>query len=103
MNLAVITTFGSNSGDNFIYEGFKNLFPARSFDSIFLINKIDIPRNDSYKEFMDVADLIVICGSPIFYDGCYRMKWQNKLIEHSKKIRQEDNATCSREQFQNIS
>jgi len=85
MNLAVITTFGSNSGDNFIYEGFKNLFPARAFDSIFLINKIDIPRNDSYKEFIDVADLVVICGSPIFYDECYRMKWQNRLIEYSKK------------------
>lgn len=84
MNLAIITTFGSNSGDNFIYEGFKNLFPIESFDSVFLINKIDIPKNETYKEFIDVADLIVICGSPIFYDKCYRMKWQNNVLEYSK-------------------
>jgi hypothetical protein len=84
MKLAVITTFGFNSGDNFIYEGFKNLFPVESFESVFLINKIDIPRNNTYKELIDVADLIVICGSPIFYDKCYRMKWQNKVQEYSK-------------------
>jgi hypothetical protein len=85
MKLAIITTLRSNSGDNFIYEGFKNLLPAKSFDSIFLIDKVDIPKSNLYKEFIDASDLIVICGSPIFYDKCYRMKWQNNLLEYSKK------------------
>lgn len=85
MNLAVITTLKSNSGDNFIYEGFKNVFPSRYFGSSFLVDKTTIPRDDSYQELFDRAKLIVICGSPIFYDGCYKMKWQNKVLEYAKK------------------
>jgi hypothetical protein len=84
MNLAIITTTGMNSGDNFIYEGFKNLFPIKHYGNVFLINKADIPRNDNFKEFIDESDLIVICGSPIFYDKCYRMKWQNGILSYSK-------------------
>jgi len=84
MNLAIITTTGSNSGDNFIYEGFKNLFPTKHYGSVFLVNKVEIPKNDIYKEFIDESDLIVICGSPIFYDKCYKMKWQNNILNYSK-------------------
>jgi len=84
MNFAIITTTGSNSGDNFIYEGFKNLFPIKHYGSVFLINKVDIPRDDSFKEFINESDLIVICGSPIFYDKCYRMKWQNEILSYSE-------------------
>jgi len=84
MNLAIITTTGSNSGDNFIYEGFKNLLPTKHYGSVFLVNKVDIPRNNSYKEFISQSDLIVICGSPIFYDKCYKMKWQNNILSYSK-------------------
>jgi hypothetical protein len=84
MNLAIITTTGNNSGDNFIYEGFKNLFPTKHYGSVFLVNKVDIPINDCYKEFIDESDLIVICGSPIFYDKCYKMKWQNNILSYSK-------------------
>jgi hypothetical protein len=85
MNLAVITTIGINAGDNFIYEGFKNLFPAKHFHSVFLIDKRSIPRDNNYKKLIDLSDLIVICGSPIFYEQCYKMKWQNKLIEYCEK------------------
>ena len=85
MNLSIITTLGSNSGDNFIYEGFKNVFPEKHFQTVFLIDKTRIPRNDDFKEFIDNSDLIVICGSPIFYENCYKMKWQNQILEYSKK------------------
>lgn len=84
MNLSIITTLGSNSGDNFIYEGFKNIFPEKYFQTIFLIDKTLIPKNDNFKEFIDNSDLIVICGSPIFYKDCYKMKWQNQILEYSK-------------------
>ncbi len=87
MNLSIITTLGSNSGDNFIYEGFKNVFPEKHFQTVFLIDKTLIPRSDAFKEFIDNSDLIVICGSPIFYKDCYKMKWQNQILEYSKKAR----------------
>lgn len=86
MNLSIITTLGSNSGDNFIYEGFKNVFPEEHFQTVFLIDKTSIPRNDSFKEFINNSDLIVICGSPIFYKDCYKMKWQNQIIDYSKTV-----------------
>lgn len=85
MNLAVITTIGVNAGDNFIYEGFKSLFPSKHYGSVFLIDKTSIPKDDSYKELIDRSEILVICGSPIFYQGCYKMKWQNKILEYSKK------------------
>jgi hypothetical protein len=85
MNLAVITTVGSNAGDNFIYEGFRNIFPAKHYGSIFLINKASIPKTNNYKRLIDASDLVVVCGSPVFYEGCYRMKWQNKILEYSER------------------
>ena len=85
MNLAVITTVGSNAGDNFIYEGFRNLFPTKHYGSVFLIDKTNVPKEDNYKKLIDESDLIVVCGSPIFYEDCYRMKWQNKILEYSER------------------
>jgi hypothetical protein len=85
MNLSIITTLGANAGDNFVYEGFKNLFPAKHYGSTFLIDKTAIPEYDNYKKLIDESDLIVICGTPIFYSGCYKMKWQKKILEYSKK------------------
>jgi hypothetical protein len=85
MNLAVLTTVGINAGDNFIYEGFKNLFPAKLYGSVFLINKVEVPKDNSYKRSINESDLVVICGSPIFYEKCYRMKWQNRILEYSEK------------------
>ncbi len=85
MNLAVVTTVGINAGDNFIYEGFKSLFPAELYGSVFLINKVDVPKDNSYKRSIDESDLVVICGSPIFYEKCYRMKWQNRILEYSER------------------
>lgn len=86
MNLAIITTIGINAGDNFIYEGFKALFPTKHYGSVFLIDKTSIPKDKKgYRELIDESDLIVICGSPIFYQGCYKMKWQNKVLEYARK------------------
>jgi len=85
MNLAVVTTIGKNAGDNFIYEGFRNLFPAKHYGSVFLIDKTNVPKDNSYKKLIDESDLVVVCGSPIFYENCYRMKWQNKILEHAEK------------------
>ncbi|MBD3180734.1 hypothetical protein GF312_00480 [Candidatus Poribacteria bacterium] len=85
MNLSIITTIGINAGDNFIYEGFKKLFPVKKYGSILLINKADVPRSKEYRELIDLSDIIVICGSPIFYKECYKMKWQNRILDYSKK------------------
>ena len=85
MNLAVVTTIGSNAGDNFIYEGFRNLFPTEYYGSVFLIDKTNVPKDNSYKELIDESDLVVVCGSPIFYEDCYRMKWQSKILEYSER------------------
>jgi hypothetical protein len=85
MNLAVVTTIGSNAGDNFVYEGFRNLFPTKCYGSVFLIDKTKVPKDNNYKKLIDESDLVVVCGSPIFYEDCYRMKWQNKILEYSKK------------------
>ena len=85
MNLAVVTTLGVNAGDNFIYEGFKHIFPARHYGSVFLINKTAIPKQNDYRKFIDEADVVVICGSPIFYPGCYKMRWQNKLLQYCEQ------------------
>jgi len=86
MNLAIITTLGANAGDNFVYEGFKNLFPSKLFGSTFLIDKIAIPQNDDYKSLIDDSDLVVICGTPIFYKNCYKNKWQKRILEYCGKI-----------------
>jgi hypothetical protein len=85
MNLAVITTIGANAGDNFIYEGFKNLFPTERYGSVFLVDKTSVPKDNSYKKLIDQSDLVVVSGSPIFYENCYRMKWQDKILEYSEK------------------
>lgn len=85
MNLAVVTTVGINAGDNFIYEGFRSIFPTEHYGSVFFINKVDVPKKSNYKEFIDRSDLIVICGSPIFYEGCHKMRWQNEILKYSER------------------
>ena len=85
MDLAVITTVGINAGDNFIYEGFRNVFPTKHYGSVFFINKAGVPKDNSYKKLIDNSDLVVICGSPIFYKDCYKMKWQNRILGYSEK------------------
>ncbi len=87
MNLAIITTLGVNAGDNFIYEGFKQVFPTEWLGSTFLIDKTQIPRSKAYQEWIDASDLVVICGSPILYHECYRMHWQKKLLDYCERRR----------------
>lgn len=87
MNLAIITTLGINAGDNFIYEGFRRIFPPHLLGSTFLIDKGSIPRDKGYRRWIDAADLVVICGSPVLYHNCYKMHWQCKLLDYCERRR----------------